>query len=491
MSGRRLADATDLASTIYETELPFSRPVCTHCLDEALGREDWIQEYCCGHSSGLSMIFAAQWIPVVRIPINPTTILIAICAAGLILRALSVFVFAGEFPRGDARWNHETAIHILGNGGYSLVGTGQPTAWNLPGYHFVLALIYGIFAPNHLYAGAFHAIVGVACIVLVYMLAKEYVSDKVALACAAMYAIWPSAIIVYTPKLHNTTLFSFFVLAVIILSTRAYRNPTAKNLLILFATLAISIYVRPELVLFPFALFGIFMAKRIPFKGALGLTLLAFAVILVVLSPWIVRNYLVFDKFIPLSTSGSYNMAKGNSLRLTGNGHGGAIFPPGADTDKPVSSYELYWQENGYRIALDGITNNTGEWMAAKAKVIYWLWNSDTPRHFSSTSIDPETAALVWPYIRVHWMMVLMLAFAGVVATCLRAGNALAKRQSMEPAIILVLLLVYWNLFFIAMFGLARYNVPVIPCLIILACVGAQDALNLFKATIRRQYNAN
>ena len=40
VSGRRLADATDLASTIYETELVFSRPVCTYCLDEALGREE-------------------------------------------------------------------------------------------------------------------------------------------------------------------------------------------------------------------------------------------------------------------------------------------------------------------------------------------------------------------------------------------------------------------------------------------------------------------
>ncbi len=426
----------------------------------------------------------------VRATLSANTPVLLVCVLALMLRVASALFFQGELPQGGTLWNHDMALRIVETGRY-LNLYDAPTAWNMPAYHFVLAAIYSVFGADHLYAGLLQAFVGAVCTILVYVLAKEYASHRSALLCSLMYATWPSLIVVYTPKLHNAGLYSLFVLLVLVLTIHALRKPSNRNLLALFVVLALSVYVHPELVLYPIILFAMFAFRGFPVARAASIAAVSVMVIMVALSPWIARNYLVFDRFIPLTTSGHYNFALGNAIHRGGNTpYVGGVYPPNADVTKSPDFYEIYWHKNGMQIAVNGIIDDPVEWLQSKRKTMYWLWNSDIPRHLSTNLIRRDIAHAIWPYLQGYWIVVLTMAVAGAVLIGYRAVRNARNGQAQSVEILLALLLIYWNLVFLTMFGEERYHIPLTPVVISLSVLGARDLLVAAKRQPARKCSA-
>jgi 4-amino-4-deoxy-L-arabinose transferase-like glycosyltransferase len=138
-------------------------------------------------------------------------------------------------------------------------------------------------------------------VLLVYWIALRLArSTRVALLAALLYALWPGAIIVAKRPVLDTWA-GFFTIGCVGAFVWARDHPTSRWRLILLGLVAgAGIYFRPFILLIPIALALVAAPggwrRRLLWMSAPTL------VALLVLSPWTIRNYYTFDRFIPTRT---------------------------------------------------------------------------------------------------------------------------------------------------------------------------------------------
>jgi 4-amino-4-deoxy-L-arabinose transferase-like glycosyltransferase len=138
-------------------------------------------------------------------------------------------------------------------------------------------------------------------VLLVYWIALRLArSTPVALLAALLYALWPGAIIVAKRPVLDTWA-GFFTIGCVGAFVWARDHPTSRWRLILLGVLTgAGIYFRPFILLLPIVLALVAAPggwrRRLLWMSAPTL------VALLVLSPWTIRNYYTFDRFIPTRT---------------------------------------------------------------------------------------------------------------------------------------------------------------------------------------------
>ena len=303
---------------------------------------------------------------------------------------------------------------------------------------------------------------------LTYMLARQWLAPEPSVAAAALVAFWPSHITVYTPQLHVEKTYLPLVLLTLICTVNVVRNPRWTSAAILGAVLGLSLYVRSDLALFPAALAVLLLWQWRSVRRVAGTLAIVGVIGLMLMAPWMVRNYLVFHDLVLLSTSGGYNFAISNRPDATGHGYN-FNYPEGApshygdkgDKRLPVDHYEMYWHAKGFGLGLRDIVNNPGAWLVVRTRVVRHLWTND----ISSNELKQAHQALgsaVNKGIRVLWKFLLFLAILGLFATGWRYW-------SRSSAVVLPFILAYWTAFHIPLSAQPRYHMVMVPVLIILA----------------------
>ncbi len=403
--------------------------------------------------------------------------LVGIFILSLALRIFWVLLFQDPVS-GDPLWYHKTAIALLEYKDYVKSPFNEPTAWRLPGYTLVLAVLYFIFDESIVLAGIFNAILGSTIALLIYCLARFYLSKKLSLLCSLIYCLWPSSIIVYVSNLYVESIYTFMVVCVLIWTAALYKNTNIKNLIILSIIIGISIYFRPTLILYPCLLFILLLFNNTNIYKNIFYSSLVIVIIAIILSPWIIRNYIVFDDFILTGTYGGYNLAIANGSSL-GTAGFNAHYPHGVvktymfngvERNYNPEQYELYWHKNGLKLALNHIRDNPKEWLTKKPKAIYYLWNYDISlldlhmfiaiNNFSRFQKVSMTLA-----INLYYYIVLIIVLLCGIFVLIKYN---IKKLLYSKIMILLLLLLYWNIFHLMLFGASRHHAAVIPLLIIL-----------------------
>lgn len=215
-----------------------------------------------------------------------------------------------------------------GNGYVSFLG--EPTAYYPPGYPYFLGVLQrmadlvGLDRSLPLVAGLAQAMLGgvaagavvVAGRELGRRLGDERLARGTGLAAGSVMALWPN-LILYSGVLLSETLFiaclGVFVAALLrsltTSSSSGWRPPSP--LFVAAASLGAATLVRPQvLVVLPAMAVAMIVARR-PWRKALAdLGVLCLGVLLV-LCPWIIRNAVVLDAFVPLSNNGGDNLCVG------------------------------------------------------------------------------------------------------------------------------------------------------------------------------------
>ena len=220
------------------------------------------------------------------------------------------------FP--DSRQWNGIALHFLS--GHGLTTDEGARALRPPAYSLFLSLVYFIFGKENLLAVRIvQALISSCTCLIVYLLGKRLftvTAAKIAMAACAAYPFF----IYYSGAVLTETLF-MFILSLIMLALAGRRFAWAG---VLFG---LGILCRSELVVFfLFALAGTFVVLRK--KEALRKTVIMAAITGALLLPWMLRNYLVFHAFVPLTTMSGYTFYEGNSPHNPTGGPGGALpFP--------------------------------------------------------------------------------------------------------------------------------------------------------------------
>jgi hypothetical protein len=235
--------------------------------------------------------------------------LATIALGGLALRALYVVVLSPDTRGiGDALYYHTEANLIADGIGYvdpfhyAVFGDAKPTAFRPPLFPYLLAAVSWIGGEgwtSHRIAGA---LIGVATVLLVGLAARRYAGPRVGLLAAALAACYP-VLIASDGAVMSESLYTALVAAIVLLAVRLHDRPGTGVAALLGATIGLAALTRTEaLALLP--LLALPVALRAGSGARLRLAAVATLGTLIVLTPWTVRNYVTFDRAIPVT--GSY-----------------------------------------------------------------------------------------------------------------------------------------------------------------------------------------
>jgi 4-amino-4-deoxy-L-arabinose transferase-like glycosyltransferase len=207
-----------------------------------------------------------------------------------------------SFPANiDSIQHHQIAQNLVQGNGYTM--DGQPTAYRAPFLTFAMAACYLIFGQNFLFVRL--VIIGLSLVLIwtIYYLGKEIFHPAVGLWAALITAVYPHFIF-YSARILTETPFTLFSLLAVILFIKFFK--TEKNLFLLMSGffLGLGILTRP-VGFFLLGLMFLFMFWKFPFRVNLKKISILAAITFLIISPWTTRNYLVFKKFIPVTTQGA------------------------------------------------------------------------------------------------------------------------------------------------------------------------------------------
>lgn len=193
-----------------------------------------------------------------------------------------------------------------------------PTAWHTPVYPYLIAGVFAIFGTyskaSALVLLSLQALISALTCLPVFFAARKTFGDRVALFSGWAWALFPLAIYWPAERIWSTWL-ATLLLTLLFLMTLHFERPVALRawigygLLWGFAALTDPIVFTVLPVMFGWIGFRRYQQKE---RWLVPLTVASLTIILSV-SPWFVRNYAVFHRFIPFRDSLGLEMLIGNN----------------------------------------------------------------------------------------------------------------------------------------------------------------------------------
>jgi 4-amino-4-deoxy-L-arabinose transferase-like glycosyltransferase len=202
----------------------------------------------------------------------------------------------------DALGYDTLARNILAGNGFSfqLSPPFEPTLYRTPVYPAFLAALYGVFGFHETVVYVAQAILGALTSCLIFFVARRYLTQGPALLVALINAIYPLTARFVATRL-SETLFTFLMCGAVYLVIRAVQQKSAWPWMSAAgAMLGVAILCRPENMFFPFFLAGMFLLAHRFRKPWWKLSAVLVASSLIVVAPWLVRNYTITGKIGPL-----------------------------------------------------------------------------------------------------------------------------------------------------------------------------------------------
>ena len=197
-----------------------------------------------------------------------------------------------------------------------------PSAWAPPVYPYILAGIFklfGVYSPLSAWVIlAFNSIFSALTCFTLYEIALSSFGIEVARATAWTWALFPYAIYWPVRVVWEMSLTAFLLSLALLLTIRLSKNSVSHRQLIFYGLLwgIIALTNTTVLSLFPFFLLWVLYSRREQLPWTSLAVLLAAAIL--VIAPWLVRNYVVFGKFIFIRDNLPLEMQIANNDASTG-----------------------------------------------------------------------------------------------------------------------------------------------------------------------------
>lgn len=155
-------------------------------------------------------------------------------------------------------------------------------------------------------------LISIATIYFMFKFCLKYFNINTAIISSFLISLVPEYIYI-TTVFNSICIYHFLILAfLLIIFSEEYKSGFSMFLFSFVASLLL--LLRSEFIVFLLFVYLVILLKR-RFKYAI----VTFAVILLFISPWIIRNYSIFGEFIPFTTSSGLNLYRGNNPVKIGN----------------------------------------------------------------------------------------------------------------------------------------------------------------------------
>ena len=382
----------------------------------------------------------------------------------LILCLLLRFAWILSFPTieltDDPKVYDNIARGLIQGEGYHEEGK---RAFRPPGYPYFLAALYTLFGAHPLPVELVQTVLAVITCLLIYLLGKRLANERTGLIAAGLFAAYPQ-FIRYAGNLYVETLFIFLFLVVLVLLFDIVQKPSYPKSMIAGFCLGLSALVREVslFILLPILLWAILMMRGSSEKRQWGKMLSLFLVFFVLaISPWTLRNYLLFHSFIPISTSGGFNFYLGNNPQATGgyNSESDAeikwLYPITDETPEELLALEIEAAKTGYKKGIDFILQNPGQFFQLALKKFVLLWRPPTYNFDFRDNFNETIFRIFW---LINYLALLILALFGMW---------ISIKNFWREWILFHLILFSVTGLHVIVFSDTRYRLPLMPLLIV------------------------
>jgi len=380
--------------------------------------------------------------------------LVVLSAATVLFTLLFLLAPSAVRPRADYNdfeaFYRPVAENLVEGRGYT-GADGEPELHNPPGYPFILAGLFWLadvtLLSQESALSAFTALaMGVAC-ALVFLLARELFSPRVAWVAAALWVTYPITLLMALYKFSEVP-FTVVLLLTTLLFVRWTRSAiTVRRALVLGALVGVATLIRPAAILLAVPLLvGLWVWK--PLVASRSRRTLAAALLaanLLVLLPWEVWAWVRTDRVILLSTAGNRSMTDGLTVGQRPRDETGSTYIPG-DVDDLMADIA---RETPAAATFGQLSEPLGEAVRERPFTVMKLVAFKAARAWYGTN-QLRYEAIILP---------LQLAYLALVAI----GAALAWRRGTRSrsAVLFVALVVGYSwLMALTVLSIVRYLAP-------------------------------
>lgn len=200
-------------------------------------------------------------------------------------------------------------------GDYVFTIPPPPTAFTLPGIVVVYYVVLSLFDETLLSIILFYLLnlcTALISLVGIYFLTGKMFEELVARWALILASVYP--VFVYAVTTFGGAVYYHAVAVVGLLSIyELLRRRTLLASIVAGIMSGVWMYFRPEMAFLSFFI-ALFLWKKVGRRFAM----MYFFLVVLCAIPWTLRNYLVYDAFIPLTTNSWLNVWRGNNLETTG-----------------------------------------------------------------------------------------------------------------------------------------------------------------------------
>jgi 4-amino-4-deoxy-L-arabinose transferase-like glycosyltransferase len=322
----------------------------------------------------------------------------------------------------------------------------EPSAHREPIYPLFLAAIYKVFGHSHAAVHWVQALVGAGTCVLAVVLASYVVKSVAApLLCGLMAAVYPPFVL-QPQTILSESLGTFLLLLAMTVVVRGWSQERRSLVIWGGFFLGLATLTRAASLLYVPMLAVVSIAfkwgrRTIGIRGTVAMC----AVFLGVLFPWTVRNYVVFDRFIPVGVNGGIVLFYGNY-----------------DGPKPDPAVEALVKDMD-EVGRDRFLMRRGIQLIRDDPVRFAVGClRKLPQYWLNIGYDqpPSRASVAFAFGNG---ILLAFSFWGIF----RSG--LIEHRSAGP---IYLLLAYFTLLHVVLVARGRYSVPLMPYMLAFSAAG-------------------
>jgi hypothetical protein len=199
-----------------------------------------------------------------------------------------------------------------------------PTAWMPPIYPSLIAAtfkVFGVYSDQAaIFLLVFQTVASVLTCFYLYLIGRRVFNDQVGLLAAFLFAVYPPSINFTVRQIWSTSLFSCFLLILILslLKLRTQINVTQSMRVGVLA--AFTALLDPTVVVsYPFVALWLYVNSkrdRVDTSKALAAAVFLFCL---GISPWLLRNYVVFGQYVFVKSNLGNELYLGNNTYATGS----------------------------------------------------------------------------------------------------------------------------------------------------------------------------
>lgn len=363
------------------------------------------------------------------------------------------------------------ATNLIEARGYRFFPDTSETLMRPPGLVLLLAAIFYLFGKNLIVVQSLNILFTFATAYIVLLIGQRIMANSMAPYFAALLFLFHPGIILAESRGGVESLFTFLMTASLLLLYRAIDTNRSRYYIISGSVLGLSIIVKSTPMIIPAFVFIYLLFTQFRKIGLKSICLnvsLMILPILIVLSPWIVRNYSITGKFVPTMTvlgSTAYQGLYVNENFFTGKQHYELLGEATSELNSLAKEQGLSFRSGFFQHFYD-----------AKDEVYFneYVFDLVKQDYLNSPALLIKNCLLnffrFWfqgrTSLSTYMNIAITLPFLIIVAVGTYRG--LKNQLNIGLIILFICVFIFGHL---PILGVARYHIPLVPLLALLACI--------------------